>query len=372
MSDERFTEQSTENSTENFTERFIRRKADHIRFSLAPESEARNVRTLDRYRLLHDSLPDLDFESISLSSPFLGFTQKTPFFVAGMTAGHPDARMINDRLAAAAARRGWGFGLGSQRRELDGAFVDAPIGAIRKAHPDLKILSNLGIAQLIGIFRSQHWSRLNELLERSGADALAIHLNPLQEAIQEEGTRDFRGGRDAICALLDSVRIPVILKETGSGMSRMFLGRIADLPVHAVDVSGLGGTHWGRIEGMRAEEGSRSRTLGETFADWGVPTARSIETARNLLKTSPIRIWASGGIRTGLDAAKCLALGAHAAGFARVALEAAIAGEASLDRWMERIEDELRTAMFCTNSAQVTDLTPDKIEIGESHEQRTI
>jgi isopentenyl-diphosphate delta-isomerase len=346
-------------------QQFIRRKTDHIRYSLAPESEAGSASTLGRYRLIHDSLPDLDFESISLSTSFLGSSQKTPFFVAGMTAGHPDARMINERLAAAAARRGWGFGLGSQRRELDEAFVDAPIGAIRKAHPDLRILSNLGIAQLIGISRAQRWDRLQELLERSGADALAIHLNPLQEAVQAEGTRDFRGGRDAIQALLESVRVPVILKETGSGMSGAFLSRIADLKVHAVDVSGLGGTHWGRIEGMRAGEGSRSRSLGETFADWGVPTARSIENARKHLNGTSIRIWASGGIRTGLDAAKCLALGAHAAGFARPALEAAIAGESALDRWMERVEDELRTAMFCTGSSQVTDLTPDKIEIGE-------
>jgi isopentenyl-diphosphate delta-isomerase len=346
-------------------EQFVRRKADHIRFSLSPGSEAVAHRTLDRYRLIHDSLPDLDFEQIRLESPFLGSPQKTPFFVAGMTAGHPDARVINERLAAAAARRGWGFGLGSQRRELEDAFVDAPIVAIRKAHPDLRILSNLGIAQLIAIFRENHWNQLTGLLERSGTDALAIHLNPLQEAVQAEGTRDFRGGRDAIRALLDSVRIPVVLKETGSGMSAAFLARIADLPIHAVDVSGLGGTHWGRIEGMRAEEGSRSRGLGETFADWGVPTARSIENARAQLRGTPIRIWASGGLRSGLDAAKCIALGAHSAGFARPALEAAIAGDSALDRWMERVENELRTAMFCTGSSQVTDLTPDKIGIGE-------
>ena len=345
---------------------FINRKADHIRFSLVSESEAVESNTLAHYRLIHDSLPDLNLSEISLSTNFLGQTQRTPFFIAGMTAGHPDAEQINLRLAAAASRRGWGFGLGSQRRELEDRFLDTPISMIRRTHSDLTMISNLGIAQLIEIDRGNLWTKLRDLLERSGSNALAIHLNPLQEAIQPEGTTDFKGSWNALSALLSEISIPVILKETGSGMSPAFLNRISTLPIHAIDVSGLGGTHWGRIEGMRAQEGSVSRTLGKTFSNWGVPTAESIRNAHAIFQETDLQIWASGGIRTGLDAAKCLALGASAVGFARPPLQAALEGESVLNGWMEQVEQELRVALFCTNSSGIADLTSDKIDMGAS------
>jgi isopentenyl-diphosphate delta-isomerase len=345
---------------------FINRKADHIRFSLVSESEASESNTLDTYRLNHDSLPDLNLNDISLTASFLGVAQRTPFFIAGMTAGPPDAEQINLRLAAAASRRGWGFGLGSQRRELQDRFLDTPISTIRRTHPNLAMISNLGIAQLIEIDRNQLWTKLRDLLERSGSNAIAIHLNPLQEAIQSEGTPDFKGSWSALQSLFSQITLPVILKETGSGMSPAFLKRISMLPVHALDVSGLGGTHWGRIEGMRAAEDSVSYTLGKTFSNWGVPTAESIQSAKEFTQGSSIQIWASGGIRTGLDAAKCLALGASAVGFARPALKAALDGDAALERWMNQMEQELRVALFCTNSGSVSDLTSDKIQKGAS------
>jgi isopentenyl-diphosphate delta-isomerase len=345
---------------------FINRKADHIRFSLVSESEALESNTLRHYRLIHDSLPNLNLNEISLSTSFLGQTQRTPFFIAGMTAGHPDAEQINQRLAAAASRRGWAFGLGSQRRELEDRFLDTPISMIRRAHSHLSMISNLGIAQLIEIDRGNLWTKLRDLLERSGSNALAIHLNPLQEAIQPEGTPEFKGSWNALQSLLSQVSVPVILKETGSGMSPAFLKRISTLPIHAVDVSGLGGTHWGRIEGMRAPEDSLSRSLGSTFSNWGIPTAESIQNARVLTQGHGLRVWASGGIRTGLDAAKCIALGATAVGFARPALQAALEGEANLDRWMEQVEQELRVALFCTNSSGISELTSDKIQMGAS------
>jgi len=312
--------------------------------------------------LIHDSLPDLNLNEIRLDSVALGKIHATPFFIAGMTAGHPDAKVINERLARAAAARGWMMGLGSQRRELDTDFKDAPLISIRKNHPDLTLISNLGIAQVIELSESGKWNLLLDLLERSGASALAVHLNPLQEAIQMEGTPRFKNGAHALEQLLSRVKIPVILKETGSGMSRRFLARIASLPVAAVDVSGLGGTHWGRVEGMRADEASPSRRFGATFSNWGVPTAESILNAKVAFESRPIEIWASGGIRTGLDAAKCIALGANRVGFARPALEAALSGEKALEQWMESVESELRIALFCTNSAKVSELDFTKIE----------
>lgn len=346
---------------------FISRKTDHIRHSLSPESEAVEARAFDRWTLVHDSLPDLDLKEVRFECTFLGSLQRTPFFIAGMTAGHPDATLINERLAAAAAERGWGLGVGSQRRELDRVFTDVPLHEIRRRHPRLALISNIGVSQLVQIAQSKDWDRLRALVENTGASALAIHLNPLQEAIQIEGTPNFKGALQAVSECVERLACPVILKETGSGMSRAFLNRIADLPIHAIDVSGLGGTHWGRIEGMRAPEGALAAQYGRTFADWGIPTPDSILNAVSALKTRvkagrPTAVWASGGVRSGLDAAKCLALGASAVGFARPALEAALKGEAAIHRWMEGIEGELRIAQFCTHSPTLAELNRNKIE----------
>ena len=341
-------------------EQFMNRKADHIRHSLAPESEASDSNALGEWTLLHDSLPDLDLSDIRIDAEFLGIPIATPFYIAGMTAGHPDARLLNERLARACARRGWGFGSGSQRRELESTYQDPSVLRLKEENPSLKLISNLGASQLPGIAARGEWSRVLDLLERSRADALAIHLNPLQEAIQPEGTPTFRGALSAIETLLSKTKIPVILKETGSGMSRAFLTRIAHLPLHAVDVSGLGGTHWGRIEGFRADPDSPSAAYGQEYGSWGISTPDSILSAREILK-SDTRIWASGGVRSGLDAAKCLALGAHQVGFARPALIAALEGEEALDRFMAKVEGSLRIALFCTNSETLRGLGPEKI-----------
>ncbi len=347
---------------------FISRKADHIRYSLSSEAEAVESGSLHQWNLIHDSLPDLNLSEVSLESDWFGTKKANPFFIAGMTAGHPDAKLINERLARAAHERSWAMGLGSQRRELDSEFKDSAVEAIRKQNPGLFLISNLGIAQLIEIHEKGSWGPLFDLLERSGASALAIHLNPIQEAIQMEGTPRFKNGGAALKELSSRIRIPLILKETGSGMSRGFLDRIVPISPAAVDISGLGGTHWGRVEGLRAGEGTLSHELGRTFANWGVPVAESILNAKaafSAMKPGPM-ILASGGIRTGLDAAKCLALGAHAVGFAKPALEAALQGDRVLQQWMEKIESELRVAMFCTGSGSIRELGSDRIERRDS------
>jgi isopentenyl-diphosphate delta-isomerase len=349
---------------------FINRKADHIRYSLSKEAEAVESGSLHEWNLIHDSLPDLNLGEVSLETDWFGTKKRNPFFIAGMTAGHPDARLINERLARAASERGWAMGLGSQRRELDSDFKDSAVEAIRQQNPGLFLISNLGIAQLIEVYERASWNSLQEMLERSGASALAIHLNPLQEAIQPEGTPRFKNGWRALKELFTRIKMPLVLKETGSGMSRIFSERVASMlrgsvesKTLAVDVSGLGGTHWGRVEGLRAGEGTLSHELGATFANWGVPVAESILNARSAFSGSQqTTILASGGIRTGLDAAKCLALGAHAVGFAKPALEAALQGDRVLQQWMEKIESELRVAMFCTGSGSIGELGAGKIE----------
>jgi isopentenyl-diphosphate delta-isomerase len=335
---------------------FIHRKADHLRIALLPESRASLGTGLERIRLEHDSLPDLDLESIDLRTEVFGVGIATPFFIAGMTAGHPGADEVNERLARHATKRGWVFGVGSQRREIDTPYRDSVIHGLRERHPELVLVSNLGIAQLIEVARQKKWPALREMLARSGARALAIHLNPVQECVQVEGTPRFRGSLQSLTELCSEIDLPVLLKETGSGMSRSFLERVRNLRVHALDVSGLGGTHWGRVEGLRAGDESMERTLGQTFGDWGIPTAESILNAVDVFAGEGPVIWASGGLRNGLDAAKCLALGANRAGFAGAALRVAMDGDGPLEKWMMTVEQELRIALFCTQSATVREL----------------
>ncbi len=331
---------------------FEARKQSHLEIALRPEIQARESSGLEDVSLEHDALPEFDFADIRLETPFLKGTArrnlKTPFFVCGMTAGHASAASLNARLAAACAKRGWIFGVGSQRRELDPSRppIDAWEG-LKRVSPDLVLIGNLGIAQAI----TAPLARVKGLVANTEADAFCVHLNALQEAIQPEGTPAFGGGLKALKGLAAKLGVPIILKETGCGFSRRTLLKVRELRLAAVDVSGLGGTHWGRIEGVRAERGGdavRARTA-ETFASWGVSTVDSVRMAAKILPKT-VEIWASGGVRTGLDAAKLVALGATRVGFAKPALEAALTDEAELARWMATVEYEFRTALFCTGN----------------------
>nr|WP_063818074.1 type 2 isopentenyl-diphosphate Delta-isomerase [Herbidospora sakaeratensis] len=328
---------------------FETRKSDHLRLALDERNEATGLHDLDLYHLTHDSLPELDFDEIGIAARALGRESPTPFYVAGMTAGHAAAPAINRRLAEGCARHGWIFGVGSQRRELDdpGLTVDR-WRTIREDFPNLSIVANVGAAQLAES-PSERIVRLAEVLD---ARAIAVHLNPLQECLQPEGTPRFRGVVSALRRLTEASDIPVVVKETGCGFGERALGKLASLPIAAVDLSGLGGTHWGRIEGARAgESGDAVRAEASvTFRDWGEPTATSLLPARAILPPA-IELWASGGVRSGLDAAKLIALGASQVGYARPALSAALAGADHLDAWMTQQEYELRVALFCTGSA---------------------
>jgi isopentenyl-diphosphate delta-isomerase len=328
---------------------FEDRKREHIRHSLDPAHQAIGLGGLDRVRLPHDALPELDLEQVELSTPCLGRTLRTPYYVAGMTAGHADAPELNGRLARACQRRGWAMGVGSQRRELvETSSVDG-WRRLRDEVPELVLLANVGVTQLV----TTPLARVRGLVDSIRAQALVVHANALQEALQPEGTPRFRGALEALRTACSELGVPVVLKETGCGFSPRTLEKIAGIGLAAVDVSGLGGTHWGRIEGARA--GGVLAGAAETFADWGVPTAESVAAAAGILGAKT-EIWASGGVRSGLDAAKLIALGAHRVGYAKPALEAALAGDESLDRWMERQELELRVALFCTGSAMPSTL----------------
>lgn len=336
---------------------FETRKRDHLRHAMNPAHQAAGLSGLEQVRLEHDALPEIDFKEVTLESPCLRTSLPTPFFVSGMTAGHPDAARLNLDLALACQQQGWAMGVGSQRRELEGT-ADTGIdqwSMIRKKAPKLTLFANLGLSQVIGA-SSDSVRRVVDSLE---AQALVIHANALQEALQPEGTPRFKGGIAVLGRLCETLGVPVVLKETGCGFSRMTLSKIKELGLAAVDVSGLGGTHWGRIEGARAEEGSCYSVAAHTFANWGESTADSVRWAAQLLGPQT-EVWASGGVRSGLDAAKLIALGAGRVGFAQPALEAALKGPDNLIHWMKNREFELKVALFCTGCQ-----TPEKLRTKE-------
>jgi isopentenyl-diphosphate delta-isomerase len=247
------------------------------------------------------------------------------------------------------------MGVGSQRRELADPKASQEWRAIRREVPEAVLFGNVGLAQIIRS-KTSEIERLVEVLE---ASAMIVHLNALQECLQPEGTPQFRGGLKALERLCRQLSIPVIVKETGCGFSRSTLKRLKGLGIAAVDVSGLGGTHWGRIEGDRNVADSVRREAADTLAHWGISTVDSlIEAGRG---RPDYEVWASGGVRSGLDAAKLLAMGAQTVGLAKPILQAAVLGEEQLDHRMAVLEFELKTVLFCTGSRSITELQKKKV-----------
>lgn len=329
---------------------FEKRKQDHIQLALDPSNQASNMNCLDRITLMHEALPDLDFEQISLLSARFGKPVAKPFLVSSMTAGHAQSSSINRNLIAACEQTGWVMGVGSQRRELMDKTAAAEWQPLKCEFPNVHLLSNLGITQLI----QTPLSDIQRLVDAIEAEALIIHCNPLQELIQPEGTPQFKGCWQSLAHLVRHIALPVVIKETGCGFSIHTLKRLNEIGVAAVDVSGLGGTHWGRIEGGRAPEHSLQYKTAITFRNWGIDTVTSVH---NAFAVNPnFEVWGSGGVRHGLDAARLFALGVSSVGFAKPMLDAALKGSQEVIHLMQNIEYELKVAMFCTGSAALQDL----------------
>jgi isopentenyl-diphosphate delta-isomerase len=322
------------------------RKADHIELCAEGEVGFKETSTLlGCVRLVHDALPDMKLSDVDLSCTLLGKTLRAPIVIAAMTGGTEQAARINRDLAGIAEERGYGFGLGSQR-----AMHQRPSTAgtyrVRDVAPTTLVLGNVGVVQA----RAMTTSEVRVLLDEAGADALCVHLNPAMELVQPGGDRDFSQGLATIERLVGSLGMPVVVKETGCGLSPAVARRLRDVGVRHVDVSGAGGTSWVGVETLRADAAGdeRSRKLGAAFWDWGIPTAASVGLLSRLGFESVI---ATGGITGGLDAARAVALGAHAAGLARPVLKALLAGgrEAAV-ALLDGVESELRAAMLLTGS----------------------
>jgi len=325
----------------------VDRKAEHIRINLEEDVAAKGVTTgFERYRFVHRALPEIDLESVSLETSFLGRRMDAPLLFSCMTGGTPRARQINRTLAAAAQRHRVAMGLGSCRVLLEHPEVLATF-TVRDLCPDVPLLANLGAVQLNLGVGSAACRRIVDLLE---ADALVLHLNPLQEALQPEGNTRFAGLFGRIEALCASLEVPVIVKEVGWGIAPDVVAALFDAGVAAVDIAGAGGTSWSEVERHRIADPVRAR-VAAAFADWGLPTADAIRLAR---EAAPRGILiASGGIRGGVDVAMAIALGADLAGSAGSMLRAADQGDEALDAAVDEITDTLRIAMFCVGARDV-------------------
>ncbi len=323
------------------------RKADHLAICANEEVGFRGRTTLlECVQLVHESLPELSMDDLELGTSYLGKKLRAPLLIAAMTGGTQEAAEVNHTLAKIAERRGYAFGLGSQR-----AMQRAPETAwtyeVRKHAPHALVLGNVGVVQA----RDQSTEALDKLVRDIGADALCVHMNPAMEVVQPEGDRDFRGCVETFARLVRELSVPVVAKETGNGVGYRTAKRLRDVGVTHLDVSGAGGTSWVGVETLRAT--GDARDLGERFWDWGVPTAASVYFSRR----AGHEVIATGGIRTGVDVAHSIVLGAKLAGIARPLLQALReGGESAAETYLDRVERELSTVMLLTGCRTLRDL----------------
>ncbi len=326
------------------------RKADHIRICLEEDVQFHQTTNgLERYRFTHCCLPELDRNEIDISTTFLGKRVGAPLVISSMTGGTEQAGIINYRLAEVAQHYKLAMGVGSQRVAVEKPQL-ADTFAVRKCAPDVLLFANLGAVQLNYDYGLDQCLRIIDILE---ADALILHLNPLQESIQTRGDTNFKGLLDKISQVCQKLPVPVIAKEVGNGISAAMAEKLIAAGVTAIDVAGAGGTSWAKVEGERASN-PLQRRLGTTFADWGLPTAECIRSIR--AAKSDIPLIASGGLRNGLDVAMAIALGADLAGLAMPFLQAAAESGSALHNLAEVLVAEITTVLFCTGNSTLNDL----------------
>jgi isopentenyl-diphosphate delta-isomerase len=321
------------------------RKARHIDICLDDDVRSALDPGWSAVRLRHEALPDIALDDVDTAARFLHFRLRAPLVISSMTGGTDRASDINRRLAVAAEAAGIVLGLGSGRAMIENPALRASFD-VRAAAPTAVIFANIGAVSLnYGIGTDD----VRRLVADLGADGLFLHLNPLQEALQPSGDTNFRGLVPKIAALCAGLDVPVIAKGVGSGIAETTVARLLDAGVAGIDVAAAGGTSWARVEGKRSGDGRRE-ALAETFAAWGTPTADAVRALRARFPGLPLI--ASGGIRTGVDIAKALALGADLCGLALPFLVAADRSQAAVDELIEELIGGLRIAMFATGSAR--------------------
>lgn len=325
------------------------RKDDHLSLCAIEDVGFHGTTTLlDEVSLVHDPLPELALSEVNMRCALLGKQLEAPLLISAMTGGTEKAGTINRDLATIAEALGIGFALGSQRPMLEDSSLDGTY-AVRDEAPTTLVVGNLGLWQA----RQNGADVTDALLERVGADALAVHLNPAQELVQAEGDRDFRGGRETLSTLVSMSSFPIVVKETGCGLGPAAATTMHEAGVKHLDVAGAGGTSWMAVERLRAKDHDE-RSLGEELREWGVPTAAAVVFG---VRGGFSTVIASGGIASGLDAARAIALGASAVGIARPVLRAYWAdGVDGARRYLEDVISSLRAIMLLTGSSSLADL----------------
>ena len=325
------------------------RKADHIRINLDEDVRSGLTSGLEHYRFIHQALPELNLEDVELNLRLFGRELRAPILISSMTGGTEQAGKINRVLAEAAQETGIAMGLGSQRAAIENLGLSNTF-QVRQFAPDVLLFANLGAVQLNYGYGIEQCQQAVDMIE---ADALILHLNPLQEAVQPEGDTRFAGLLNRIEAICQALPVPVIIKEVGWGFSEQAARQLAEAGVAAIDVAGAGGTSWTQVEMHRAETKDQA-LLAAAFIDWGIPTAQAII---NVRKVAPdLKVFASGGLRDGIDIAKCVALGASLGGMASPFLKAA---NQSLEKTIDTISlirRQIEITMFASGTANLEQL----------------
>lgn len=332
-----------DNSTES-------RKADHINIVLQEDVRAKGITTgFERFFLEHIALPEINLDEVDLSLKLWNKTLKAPLLISSMTGGTETARTINLHLAESAQALGVAMGVGSQRAAIEQDTLENTY-QVRKVAPDILLFANLGAVQLNYGYGIEQARRAVEMI---GADALILHLNPLQEAVQPNGDRNWTNLYHKIEQIVKSLELPIIVKEVGNGMNKNVARRLADCGVSAIDVAGAGGTSWSEVEAYRQSDSQRQR-VAHCFAGWGIPTALSLLEVKQSVPELPI--FASGGIRNGIDATKAIVLGATLVGSAAPLLGVATRQSEAVYHKFAGMLEELRIAAFCTGSGNLAQL----------------
>jgi isopentenyl-diphosphate Delta-isomerase len=325
------------------------RKADHIRINLEEDVQSGITTGLESYRFNHNALPEINLNDIDTGQVIYGKNMAVPLLISSMTGGTEKAELINRHLAEAAQQAGIAMGLGSQRSAIEDTGLSRTF-QVRQYAPDILLLANIGAVQLNYGYDTNQVRRLIEMVE---ADALVLHLNALQEALQPEGDTNFLGLLKKIEDLCHQIEIPVIVKEVGWGISGDTAKRLINSGVSAIDVAGAGGTSWSQVEMHRMRDENLAK-VAETFRNWGIPTADSIIQVR--MSVPGTMIIASGGLRDGVDIAKCIALGAQIGGMARPFLIAANQSTQTVINLIEHVAAEIRICMFLSGAMTISSL----------------
>jgi len=335
-----------------------RRKAEHVAVALQSDISAPRAASWADVHLVHRALPEVDVDEIDTAVPFLGKRLRHPIFISSLTGGHPDVAAINERLASVAEEYGLAMGVGSQRAAVVAPELAATYSVVRERAPHAFRIANIGAPQLIAQRRHPAFTieEVRRAVQMIGADALALHLNFLQEAAQPEGDRRAKGCFAAFASVAASAGVPVIAKETGAGISFEQARALKAAGASAIDVGGAGGSSMAAMESVRAQARGDTHTagIGALFRDWGIPTPIAVVEAR--LGAPDLPVIATGGVRSGLDAARAFALGATLVGIGFPFLKAASEGAAAVRAFLDQFLAELKVTMQLTGAATVADL----------------